>query len=468
MEPRKLMIGPQVRRLRRERRQTQAEMAAALGVSASYVNLIERNQRPVSADLLLRVAAAYDLDLAKFGASSDLEPGLIAAFQDPLFADAGVTRADAVELAGGNPVLGEAVAALYRAFRASQNALLEARASGGSGERDPVEEARDFVQSRRNHFPALDAVGESFAESDASRRHGSAAAALLLRFEEKHAIRVRILPADVMGGATRRLDRHARELRIAETLDGASRQFQLALQLVLLEQAGLLDNLVNGAKFETDAGRRLARAALANYGAAAHIMPYAAFLASAESLAYDVEALGRRYGASFEQAAHRLTTLQRPGAEGLAFFFIRVDAAGNVSKRFSGDVFPFARYGGSCPLWNVHDVFRTPRRILTQIIQLPDGEKFFSIARTVHSEVGGHDAPKIDRAVALGCSLEDAQRLIYARGLDLAAALATPVGVTCRLCDRRDCVARAHPPLRRRLVMDEHRRVATPFSFEFD
>ena len=229
-----------------------------------------------------------------------------------------------------------------------------------------------------------------------------------------------------------------------------------------------LDRLVNTAKFETDGGRRLARAALANYAAGAVMLPYAPFRAAARELKYDVEAMARRFGASFEQVAHRLTTLQRPGAEGVPFFFIRVDAAGNVSKRFSGDVFPFAKYGGSCPLWNVHDAFRTPRRILTQIVQLPDGEKFFSIARTVHGEAGGYGAPKIDRAVALGCAIERAGELVYAAGLDLEAAAAAPIGVTCRLCERPDCAARAHPPLKRRLVFDEHKRLATPFSFAFD
>lgn len=464
---RKLFIGPQVRRLRRERSLTQSDVAAGLGVSTSYVNLIERNQRPVSAEFLVRLASVYDLDLSRLAETGDLETTLVAAFQDPLFSAAGVTRADAVELAGGNPVLGEAIAALYRAFRSSQDELLDARASGRTGDKDPVEEARDFIQAHRNHFPALDAVGEAMAEQDVVRKQGISAA-LVARFETVHRVRVRFLPADVMGGATRRIDRHAGELRIAETLDGASRQFHLALQLVLVEHAATLDHLVNAARFETDAGRRLARAALARYGAAALLMPYGAFLASARAMRYDAEALGRRYGTSFEQVAHRLTTLQRPGAEGVPFFFVRVDAAGNVSKRYAADVFPFARYGGSCPLWNVHDAFRSPRRILTQIVQLPDGQKFFSIARTVHGEIGGYGAPRIDRAVALGCAIDRASELVYAADVDLEAAPAAPIGVTCRLCDRKDCAARAHPPLRRRLVMDEHRRFATPFSFEFD
>jgi hypothetical protein len=198
------------------------------------------------------------------------------------------------------------------------------------------------------------------------------------------------------------------------------------------------------------------------------MLPYEAFLKSAKALKYDVEAIGRRFGASFEQVAHRLTTMQRPGAEGVAFFFVRVDAAGNMSKRCSGDVFPFARYGGSCPLWNIHETFRLPRRILTQIIELPDGSRYFSIARTVQGGAGGYGAPVAERAVALGCRLSDAAALVYAQGLDLDRAPATPIGLTCRLCERSDCAARAYPPLKRRLVIDEHNRLAAPFSFAFD
>lgn len=461
---RKVLIGPQIRRLRKELDLTQGEMARDLSISPSYVNLIERNQRPISAALLVRLSETYGVDLARFAGArgDDLETDLLTAFQDPIFSDAGVSREDAIELAGANPILGEAVAALYRALKTAQGDLVELRAAGRSGDKDPVEEARDFIHAERNHFAALEVIGETQQTSD------GVFAAVARRLLDDHKIRVRILPESVMSGAVRRLDRHKRELQLVETLDGASRTFHLALQFVLFAHAATLDGIVNAARFETDAGRRLARAAVANYAAGAIMMPYGAFFASAKELKYDVEALGRRFGASFEQIAHRLTTLRRPGAEGVPFFFLRVDAAGNVSKRYSADLFPFARYGGACPLWNAHDVFRTPRRILTQIVQLDDGQKFFSIARTVHGEAGGHHAPKIDRAVALGCALERAAETVYADGLDLETAPATPIGVTCRLCERKDCVARAHPPLKRRLVMDEHRRLSTPFSFEFD
>lgn len=468
-QKRKLYLGPQIRRLRRERGLTQAQMAGELGISPSYVNLVERNQRPVSADLLVRLAQAYDLDLSAFSddRADDLFANLNEAFADPLFQSAGVTREDAHELAAGNPVLGEAVAALYRAYRGAQADLFDARAAARSGGADPVEEARTFLHANRNYFPALDEAGETIAR-DAESSGDGLFTALAHRFETAHRLRVRVLPDDVMVGAYRRLNRHSGDIAISESLDHASRAFHLSLQLALIEQSATLDKIVNAAKFETDAGRRLARAALANYAAAAIMLPYEAFRKSAVELSYDIEMLGRRFSASFEQIAHRLTTLQRPGAEGVPFFFLRVDAAGNISKRYSADIFPFARYGGSCPLWNIHETFKTPRRILTQIVQLPDGARFFSIARTVQSEAGGFAAPHAERAVALGCSIEHAGKLVYAKGVDLENAEATPIGVTCRMCERPDCAARAHPPMRRRLVVDEYRRLATPFSFTFD
>ncbi len=466
---RKLYVGPQVRRLRRDRGLTQGQMAAELGLSPSYVNLIERNQRPVSADVLIRLSTVYGLDLSHLAtAESDaLFNDLASAFADPIFKNAGAGREDAFDLAAGNPVLGEAVAQLYRAWRTAQAELVEARAGRAPQDADPVEEARAFLQANRNHFPAIDSAAEGIAGELAEGGAGIIDA-LAARFLARHGLRVRFLPDDVMTGAYRRLNRHAGQLALSERLDAASRVFHLALQLSLIELQGALDQTVNTARFASDGGRRLSRAALANYAAAAIMLPYEAFLKSATALSYDVEAIGRRFGASFEQVAHRLTTMQRPGAEGVSFFFLRVDAAGNMSKRYSGDVFPFARYGGSCPLWNIHETFRLPRRILTQLIELPDGSRYFSIARTVQGGAGGFNAPTAERAVALGCRIEDAAALVYAQGLDLAAAPATPIGLTCRLCERADCAARAHPPLKRRLVIDEHNRTATPFSFAFD
>jgi len=467
-EPKRLFIGPRLRRIRRELGLTQAQMAADLDISPSYVTLIERNQRPLPAELLLRLAQTYELDLAAFAVGEDETfAQLERALADPIFAELDLRREDIRDLLSANPAMGEAVAALYQAYQATHTSLVEARAAGRSGVADPLEEARDFIAGAKNYFPALDEAGETTARA-LSGHGGGAFYNLRIRFEEKHKLELRILPAEIMAGAYRRHDRHRRQIAISEALDHASRIFQAALQLVFLEQGKLLDDTVNAGAFDTDAGRRLARAALANYSAAAIVFPYGPFHAGAADLKYDIEALSRRFGASFEQVCHRLTTLQRPGKEGVPFFFVSLDAAGNVSKRFSGGLFPFARYGGSCPLWNVHETFRTPRKIITQIVQLPEGERYFSIARTVHGGQGGHEAPKAERAVALGCELRHASELVYGEHLNLEAPRATPIGVTCRLCPRPQCAARAHPPIERRLIIDEHRRMATPFSFAFD
>jgi len=466
--PKRLYIGPRLRRIRRELGLTQAQMAGDLDVSPSYITLIERNQRPLPADMLLRLAETYALDLSAFAAGEDETfAQLDTALSDPIFQELGVGREDVRDLLSANPAMGEAVAALFSAYRTSQTTIMETRATGRAGLADPLEEAREFITLARNSFPSLDEAGEETARA-LKANDTSLMDALSARFKQKHGLKLRILPADIMVGAYRRHDRHRKQIAISEALDHASRIFQATLQLVLFEQGKALDELVNAAKFETDAGRRLTRAALANYAAAAIIFPYETFYRSASELKYDVEALARRFGASFEQVCHRLTTLQRPGQEGIPFFFLRIDAAGNVSKRFSGGVFPFARYGGSCALWNIHETFRAPNKILTQIVQLPDGDSYFSIARTVHGGEGGFHAPKAERAVALGCELKYAEQLVYSETMDLNNPTPTPIGVTCRLCSRPHCVARAHPPLERRLIIDEHRRLATPFSFAFD
>lgn len=467
-EPKRLYIGPRLRRIRRDLGLTQAQMAGDLEVSPSYITLIERNQRPLPADLLLRLAETYDLDLSAFASGEDETLAqLEAALSDPIFQELSLGREDARDLLSANPAMGEAVASLYQAYRASQAAVMEARAAGSTGPADPLEEARDFISKSRNYFPALDEAGEEIGLK--LRSSGSDLFdAMADRFKEKHSVTLRVLPADIMVGAYRRHDRHRGQVAISETLDHASRIFQAALQLVFFEQGKLLDETVNEAPFDSDAGRRLARAAIANYTAAAIIFPYKHFHQSVQELNYDIEAVARRYGASFEQVCHRLTTLQRPGSENIPFFFLRIDAAGNVSKRFSGGVFPFARYGGSCPLWNIHETFRAPRKIITQVVQLPDGDAYFSIARTVHGGEGGFLAPKAERAVALGCELKHAEKLIYAQQEKPHKLEPAPIGVTCRLCPRPSCAARAHPPLERRLIIDEHRRMATPFSFAFD
>ena len=445
-------------------------MAADLDISAPYVALLERNQRPVTADMLLRLARTYKTDIADLAGDggADHTARMQAVLKDPMFADVDMPSLEISDVATSYPGITEAFLRLYTAYREEQLALADRGVRGpvdgdlgaGNDANDPVAEVRRFLAARRNNFPALDDAAERIAQV-ADGQNG-----FIERLKIRHNLDVRYLPPDVMLGAVRRLDRHRRQLLMDDSLDTASQTFQLAQQLAYLE----MDNEIGAAAalghFATKSGELLARRSLAGYAAAALIMPYAAFAKAAEARHYDLEALARQFGTSFEQTAHRVTTLQRPGQEKVPFFLIRVDPAGNVSKLLDGAGFPFARHGGACPLWSVHRVFNTPRQIVTQWLELPDGQRFFSIARTVTAGGGSFGATRVERAIAIGCAAEHAGRLIYTRsGTGGGADAATPIGVACRVCHRPKCTARSALPIGRELLPDDFRRLSVPFGF---
>jgi len=282
---------------------------------------------------------------------------------------------------------------------------------------------------------------------------------------EKHSIQTRIMPVDVMRETLRRFDRHRRQLLVSELVDTPGRTFQLAFQIALAECGAHLETILSRAGALDDAARRLYRITLANYFAASVMMPYPAFLAAAESLNYDVHVLAQRFNAGFEQVCHRLTTLQRANARGIPFFLLRVDNAGNVSKRFSSGTFPFSKFGGTCPLWNVHSTFDTPDQLLKQVIELPDGTRYFSIAQVVRRPVAPHAQAQPRFAIGLGCEIRHATKLVYAGGINLDATEGTPIGVNCRLCERENCSQRAEPPITRTLILDENTRRMSSFAF---
>lgn len=464
---RRLYVGPALRRLRRDLGLTQSDMAADLEVSASYIALLERNHRPLSAEVLLRLAQTYKIDMAKLagGGASDDSARMQTALKDPMFADLDLPALESNDFATNFPGVMDAFLRLYTAYQEEQLALADRSSEIRMGGRDadvldPVAESRRFLAARRNSFPQLDDAAERLAEG--VREHESMTA----YFRARHGLRVRRLPSKVLVGSVRRLDYHRKEIVLDDELDTASQNFQLALQLAYLEMGREIDSVLAEGAFATESGERLTRRALAGYAAAAIMMPYSAFARAVEARRYDVEALGRQFGASFEQTAHRLTTLQKPGQERVPFFFIRVDPAGNVSKRLDGAGFPFARHGGGCPLWTVHQAFQKPRQIVTQWLELPDGQRFFSISRTVTAGGGGFGRPRVERAVALGCAEEHAAKLVYTQEQPgYTAQQATPIGVTCRLCHRTECTARSAPPIGRQILADDIRRTSAPFGF---
>jgi predicted transcriptional regulator/DNA-binding XRE family transcriptional regulator len=470
MADRKLFLGGRLGRFRRDLGISQTRMAEDLGVSPSYLNHLERNQRPVTAQVLLRLAQTYDVDLRAFSGDLDssAEADLQEVLADPMFKDLQVPRHELLQLMEQSPSAAEAFVRLYRAFsdRRRRDALMAdvaGRIDGAEGDApNPTDWVRDYIQAKQNHFPELEEFGEAVAaqiepgpgfETEAGRR-----------LQDKHGLQVRIMPADVMSDWLRRYDPHRRQLRLAEILSPSGRAFAIAYQLALFEHGDGLNALVDDAAPPDLPTRRLLKVALTNYAAAAIMMPYGPFQEAAESLAYDIGLLAARFDVGFEQASHRLTSLGRPSARGVPFFLLRIDTAGNISKRYASTAFPFARMGGTCPRWNIHAAFRTPGRIVTQVIETPDGTRYFTLARTVERVVRAYaGAEGADLAIGLGCELKYADRLIYARGRDLSEA--TQVGPTCRLCERPSCRERAAAPITRTLTVEEWTKTATPYPF---
>ncbi len=471
---RKLLIGPRLKALRLSLGMTQAQMAEQLEVSPSYVTLMEANQRPASAKLLMRLAQVFDINVSELAPQSDaqLAADLAAALKDPTLEAAGVGRAEIEQVMQSAPGVAEALVRLHDKYR--RLVLRSQSEANPLADRDKVEvleegsrsvaAVRAWLYSRRNHVDELDRAAEAMAEE--MQLHRNEPHIALTERLSQHGIRVRILPSDVMVWRLRQHVSHRRELRLSELLGQASRRFQMGVLLARLEQPEAIAAVLETSGLSDPSALALARVTLANYFAAALLMPYGRFLAACEAARYDVDLLSHRFGTSYEQTAHRLTTLQRTEARGVPFFFVRVDQAGNISKRFSAGRFPFSTFGGTCPLWNIHSAFETPDRVRTQVIRMPDGASYFSIARTVTRLGGTLGAPATRLAIGLGCDVAYAPRLAHARGLDLSQIEPTEIGINCYLCERPNCASRAHAPINRRLEVDEQDRGLSIYSFE--
>ncbi len=459
-------FGPKIRALRRRHGLRQVDLAQRLGISASYLNLIEHDQRTLTAPLLLKLAELYPLDLKSFAPEGHarLIADLHEVFGDTLFEAQDVTTTDLRETASNEPV-SRAIVKLYHAYRDALESIqaVASKVSDGGDltgidpARLPSEEVSDVLQEHQNHFPALEEVAERLAEQAELERPNAYPG--LLRLLAEDGISVELAPHPAARSAMRYYDPAGRRVHLSEMLTGYARNFQLAHQIGLLRLKREFDRIVEKSRLTTPDSLTLCRVALANYFAAALLMPYRAFLESARTFRYDIELLERRFGVSFEQVCHRLTTLRRPGEEGVPFHFIRVDIAGNISKRYSASGIRFARFSGLCPRWNVHAAFMTPGMVRTQVSRMVDGSTYLCVARTVRQSLGGFGAAHPLHAISLGCEVSHAKHLVYGDSVDVHNPnVAVPIGITCRLCERMDCEQRAFPPMHRKLGIDENLR----------
>ena len=469
MADQKIFAGPRIRRLRMERGLTQTAMAEGLGISPSYLNLIERNQRPLTVQLILKLASVYQIDPHELQAETR---GSIAAlkevFSDPLLSGELPGDQELIEFAETAPNASAAVLKLFRAYReqaerlSDLNALLagEGRATALSAARLPVDEVREIFEHRSAHFAAIEDATETFAaELDAG---DDLFAALKTWLRREHGIAIKVLPVATMPNWRRRYDRHSQRLFLSERLSRPDQLREVAMEACLIRMRDAVAAEIDALKLSSDEARRLARFELGRYAAHALMMPYAAFHQTAVRARYDLAVLASRFGVSFEQAASRLVTLQRTGSVGVPFFLIEIDSAGNRLRRAGASGFPHAAFGGACPKLPVYAAFAQPGQILAEAVEMPDGSAFLCIARTVDGPQGGFDERPRRTALLLGCDVAFRNQIVYGTAL----AEATPIGPACRLCERVGCLARAEPPVTRPLGLDEMVTGLSAFDFQ--
>lgn len=465
----KTFIGPRLRRLRREAKQTQAEMAKALGISTSYVNMLEKNERSVSVPVLLRLFQTYGVDWREIADEDDATTlaSLRTAFQDPLFEGRGPDLPQLRALLSHAPDVAQSFLQLHQTYRATTDQLL-VLSNASEADLDilrasPEAVVHDFFRGNRNHFPELEEAAAQFWEGEIPTSD-DIYVALKHRLEKKLGVRTRVVPFAEMPETLREYDEERREIRLSEGFDHPNRAFQLAHTSGLIEQSDVIDRILSRLDSDDPAGLNRCRVELANYFAASVLMPYEAFRKEAFASKFDFTHLALRFGVSFEQACHRATTLQREGEEGVPFFFLRIDKAGNVTKRFNSTGFHLAEYGGACPRLDVHSCFQSPGRVVPQLVEMPDGGRFFVFASTV-------ERPKFTRrtqdkrlAIAMGCSIEHIETIGYAEGLREHSSQITEIGINCRICPRANCDQRAHNAMLLSEPVDVHRRGPTRYA----
>lgn len=477
MAEQKIFAGPRIRRIRHQLELTQTAMAAELGISPSYLNLIERNQRPLTVQIILKLSSAFKINLDELQGDNESTLGqLREIFADPLLAGELPGDQELIEITDAAPNVAIGIQKLYRAWRESQSRLSdlsdllarEGHETTMAGARLPADEVRDALEKRPNHFVRIEEEAEAFVKLLQPR--DDLTGALKGWLEKEHGIAVRILPIRTMAHHRRRYDRHSNRLFISERLSPHDQLREIAKEAALIRMRVAIAAEIEELKLSTDEARRIVRFELARYAAHALMMPYQAFLTACEKDRYDIDIVRSRFNVSFEQAANRLTMLQRKGATGIPFFMMEIDQAGNRFRRAGAKGYPQARFGGSCPKLPVHEAFNQPSHILVEALEMPDGSEFLVICRTLIGPQGAFGERPRRTAILLGCDIKYRDDVVYGALLrgkpDKEGRMpATPVGPACRVCERADCMARAEPPITKPLGLDDMAGGLSAFDF---
>lgn len=472
MAEQKIFAGPRIRRIRNTMSLTQTAMAEELGISPSYLNLIERNQRPLTVQLLLKLATTYDLNLEELKSeATGSQAALKEVFADPLLSDELPGDQELIEIAEAAPNAASGVLKLYRAYRESQQRLSDLNdllAKDGrerviASNKRPVDEVHEKFEAKPNYFPLIEERAEAFAKI--LETGPEFVTSLKNWMRKEHNISVRLLPVHAMPLWRRRFDRHSMRLFLSERLSPFDQLREIAMEACLLFMYEAIKEELAKLKFTNDEAIRIARFELARYAAHALMMPYEAFISAAVRTRYDIDVLRSRFSVSFEQVANRLTMLQKPGLHGIPFFMLEIDHAGNRFRRAGAQGYPQAQFGGSCPKLPIHAAFSQPGKILVEDVEMPDSSQFMVIARTLEGPQGAFDERVRRTAVMLGCSANYIDQTVYGDMLRGSAMKPTPIGPICRLCERQGCLSRSEPPITRPAGLDEFVSGLSVFDF---
>ncbi|MGX5668881.1 helix-turn-helix domain-containing protein [Rhizobium daejeonense] len=473
MAENKIFAGPRVRRIRNGLGLTQTAMAEALDISPSYLNLIERNQRPLTVQLLLKLAAVYKVDLDELqGEAGGTAGQLREVFADPLLSGEVPGDQELIEVAEAAPNAAAGIVKLYRAYReqaARLTDLAELLAREGhetsiSGTRLPVDEVREKLERRANFYARIEDAAEAFHASLGLSPGDDLGAALKAWLRTQHGIVVRTLPIHTMPNLRRRYDRHSMRLFLSERLSPFDQLREVAMEASLLALGDEIAAELEALAFSNGEAKRLGRFELARYAAHAVTMPYGAFLSAAQRARYDIDILRSRFNVSYEQVANRLTMLQRTGASGVPFFMLEVDTAGHRFRRAGAQGYPQAKFGGGCPKLNIHAAFAQPGQVLVDAVEMPDGAGFLTVSRTLEGPQAGFSERVRRTALLVGCDIAHREEIVY--GQAIASTPPVAVGTACRLCERQGCLARAEPPVTRPLGLDEMVTGLSAFDFQ--
>ena len=461
-----LKIGPKIKSFRRQLGLQANKLAEQLGISASYLNLIESGKRKIDGDLLLKVCEELKIELSDLTNKSDLNlvNDISELLDDKLFEDLDIVGPEVKDLVNTNPKIAKALIKLGDNFKQKDHEIIN-KVENLSGKiidsrktAFPGEVISDFLQEKKNYFPKLEEFANNVFEK-VQKNNRTRYIALCDFLNSEYSIKVKDVIPEEDKPFSKIYNKSKKELLLSDYNSLETKKLHAAAQIAQEGAMKEINDYLSEFKFPTEESKRLTQIALLNYCGAAILMPYKLFHSECKKLKYDLELLQNTFATSFEQVAHRVTSLQDPKLPGIPFHFLRVDVAGNISKRFSLSGIEIPRYGGACPRWNVYSAFSRPGVIQAAVSKMTNGEKYVCIARTVEKGVGRYGQKKSMLSIGLGCEAKYAKDFVYTENLSLSdKKTEIPIGVSCRTCDRLDCSQRAFPPLHKKFDVDVNAR----------